>query len=294
VPAAALLLILLSAGLHASWNLLLKQHKGDRTAFSLAFLWVGAALFLPVALGALRAGGRPFPVAALPWAGLSILFESTYWLALSAAYDRGDMSQVYPVARGTGALGAALLGVLLLGERLSPVATAGIGLIVAGCYINQLPALTFRSLLAPLSAPGPAIRLALATGLSTSLYTVVDKVAVGRLGAPPVPYLWLTLAGPAAVLTLTPGRRRLRQVRALGAGDWRRALAVGLLSPVTYLLVLLAMRLSPVSAVAAAREVTLIFGAILGVKVLGEGYGPPRIVGAAGIALGVIALALGR
>lgn len=294
MPATALLLILLSAGLHASWNLLLKRHHGDRTAFAIAFLWMGSLALLPVAVAALVAGGPGgFPTAALPWAGLSILCQSGYWLTLTAAYDRGDMSQVYPVARGTGALGAALLGLLALGERLSPVAVAGIGLIVAGCYINNLPALSWKSLLAPLSAPGPAVRLALATGLATSLYTVVDKVAVGRLGAPALPYLWLTYAGPGVVLTLVRGRGR-RPLAALRDGGWRTALAVGLLSPLTYLLVLLAMRISPVSAVAAAREVTLLFGAILGVKVLGEGYGPPRVAGAVGIALGVMALALGR
>lgn len=294
LPVLALALVLASGMLHSIWNLFLKRHSGDRIALSLAFLWASTVLYLPLVLGSLAWNPLPSLASFSFWPALTVLLSSIYFLCLAAAYSRGDMSQVYPLTRGSGAVCATLLGLFALGEHLALLSVAGIALIVAGGYIMLLPAFTWRSLISPFRAAGPSIGLALTTGLSTGLYTVVDKMMVGSLGAPLVPYLWLTFAGPAVVLTLALGRRRVAQAAATFRENWRLVMAVGVLSPLSYLLMLAAMRLSPVSILAPAREVTLVFGTFLGVKVLGEAYGSPRIAGAASIALGVIGLALAR
>lgn len=293
MAAASLLLVLSSSLLHAAWNLLLKR-SGNKSAFAVAFLWVSAVLYLPPAVwGLIHAG----PVPGMVWVlgVVSAGIEAAYWYLLSQAYRRGDMSQVYPLARGAGALAAAVLGIGILGEAVSAGALAGIALILIGGYILHLRTLSFSAMADPWRQAGtPAFRLAVLAGLATGFYSAVDKVAMARYGAPVLPYLWMTYAGPALVLTLT----MTRADRGALAGEWqhrkRSALAVGLLSPLTYLLVFLAMAISPVSRVAAVREITLVWGTLLGLTLLKEQYGGPRLVGAAAIAAGVILLAVSR
>ncbi|MGE5672667.1 MAG: EamA family transporter [Mycobacterium leprae] len=287
---AALGLILVSAFIHASWNLLLKRTQvPNQTAFTLLFLGVGTLVFLPVAALALWRYGMP--AAVWPWAAASVVIEVAYWMLLTRAYQAGEMSAVYPLARGSGALLAALLGLTWLHEPVTPAVVLGIALILLGGLLlnrstlgGQMP--WFRT-------ATEGVRLALLTGLSIGLYSVIDKRATS-LGAPVLFYFWLAYAGPALVLILVRGRQTRTILRATWRAAGAAAVTVGILSPLAYLLVLGAMQMAPVSRVAAARELNLVWGTLLGRWVLRERVGPTRLLGAGTIAVGVIALALAR
>ena len=208
--------------------------------------------------------------------------QTGYFLFLLRAYRVGDLSAVYPIGRGSGALLAALAGIVILGERPGPAALAGIGLLVAGVVV-----LGTGQALAP-----AAILLALATGIFIACYTLWDKVAVTSVGNPPLLQGYASLVGMA--LALAPfaladaGRTRLlwRRYR-------RQALGAALLSPLAYILVLVAMTFTSVAAVAPAREVSVLFGVVLGRRLLGEGGLARRLIGAAAIVAGIIAVTVG-
>jgi drug/metabolite transporter (DMT)-like permease len=217
-------------------------------------------------------------------AGTAVL-QTGYFLVLLRAYRAGDLSGVYPIGRGSGALLAALAGVVLLGERPGAAGLAGIGLLVAGVIVLGLPART-----GPAVAPG-AILLALVTGVFIAAYTLWDKVAVTTVGNPPLLQGYASLVGMAVALA---------PFALAGAGrtglTWRRyrgqVLGAALLAPLAYILVLVAMTFTSVAAVAPAREVSVLFGVILGRRLLGEGGLARRLTGAAAIVAGIVAVAV--
>jgi drug/metabolite transporter (DMT)-like permease len=244
------------------------------------------AIYAPVVAVSLIAS--PPHLTARSWlflAGTAVL-QTGYFLFLLRAYRLGDLSGVYPIGRGSGALLAALAGIVLLGEWPGPAGLAGIGLLVAGVIVLGLPART-----GPAVAPA-AIVLALVTGVFIAAYTLWDKVAVTSAGNPPLLQGYASLVGMA--LALAPfalagsGRTRL---------TWRRyrgqVLGAALLAPLAYILVLVAMTFTSVAAVAPAREVSVLFGVILGRRLLGEGGLARRLTGAAAIVAGIIAITLG-
>ncbi len=235
-----------SAVLHAAWNLRLKSSTDPLRVAALA-LPLGTALSTPFVAGAWLATGRP----GLPWpawalAALSGLVELGYFHALSAAFRRGDVSSVYPVARGTAPVLAALAGLLLLHERLSPAQLAGVAILVAGIWLARPPA-----------ASRPALLPALLTGVLIATYTAVDRLGV-RLG-PFWLYAWAVFA--ATSLCLLPwARARLA----------RQALPVGVLTLLAYGLVLTALSLAPLALVAPLRESGVVVVALWGVLRLHE------------------------
>ena len=243
------------------------------------------AIYTPVVAVSLVAS--PPHLTARSWlflAGTAVL-QTGYFLFLLRAYRVGDLSGVYPIGRGSGALLAALAGIVFLGERPGAAGLVGIGLLVAGVIVLGLPART-----GPALAPA-AILLALVTGVFIAAYTLWDKVAVTSVGNPPLLQGYASLVGMA--LALAPfaladaGRTRL---------TWRRyrgqVLGAGLLAPLAYILVLVAMTFTSVAAIAPAREISVLFGVLLGRRLLGEGGLPRRLTGAAAIVAGIIAVAL--
>jgi drug/metabolite transporter (DMT)-like permease len=223
------------------------------------------------------------------------LIEAVYFITLTRAYALGDLSQVYPLARGSAPLFVLLWALLFLGERPTPVGVAGILIVVLGLYLVNLPApsdwkrplLGFRS---------PAARWALLTGLLISIYSAIDKV--GMRYVDPLPYLYLFLIVTWIVLAaqwFSPDRRSA--LRAESQPDLKRSLlratAVALLGSGAYALVLAALRLSPVSYVSPVRELSVVIGAWIGVRFMSEAGGRARIAAAALVALGVILIALG-
>ncbi len=283
----AILLVLVATVSHASWNYLTK-----RSRHRLAFLWwtglAGSVLFLPVVLRS----APPWTLTADQWPGVvgAAVIRAAYLAALGTAYARGDLSLVYPLARGTAPLLVPPLAVLFLGERPSVIGWAGILIIGLGVYVLHLPG--FRAaLLAPLQAlRSPHAGYALLTGCLTTTYSLVDAWNIRR-GVPPLLYAYLTI--PIAALLLTPvvGRYPEALAEERRTGRWA-ILAVGVLMTGGYLLILLALRLSPVSYVAPARELSIVVGTLLGLVALGERHHGPRLAGAGLIVVGVLLLSL--
>ncbi len=291
----ALSLILIAAIAHASWNLFSKQAASTGAVFFIWLLAVAATgLYAPVV--AIVAVADPPHLTALNWVfmtGTGVL-EAGYFLLLQFGYRKGDLSLVYPVGRGTGALLAALAGILLLGERPSPVALAGIGCIVAGIIAIGIPTAA-RAVDADHSPRPPAavaVTLALCTGVFIASYTIWDKYAVTNLRTPPMlqgyaafPFMALAFA---PLVIRDPGRiaRVWREFRP-------QVLAAGVLAPLAYVLVLVALSFSAVSAIAPAREVSILFGVVLGRRLLGEGGMARKLTAAAAIVAGIVAVAVG-
>lgn len=273
----AFALVLTSAGIHATWNLLAKGVRGDGTVAAWAFATVGAVALLPLGVWTWRGGGHELgPVA---WAFLvgSALLHVGYMVSLQKAYGAGDLSLVYPLARGTGPALATGAAIVLLGERPSVQALLGTALVVISAF----------TLSGGRARPsGRALAMGVTTGVFIAGYTVWDATAVARIGIAPVMFAWISETIRSLLLAPVAWRRRTR----LGA-TWRRAwrsiLAVGVLSPLAYLLVLEAFRLAPVSLIAPAREVSILLTVALGTGLLGEAGGVRRLLAAFGMALGV-------
>jgi drug/metabolite transporter (DMT)-like permease len=285
VPALALGLVLLAAGAHALWNLLAKTAEGGGSSFVWLASIFGAVILTPPAV--VMVALSPPSAAALGFMAGSGVIHAVYFACLLRGYRDGDLSLVYPLARGTGPLLATAGAVLLLGERPGAVTLAGGAVVVLAILSLAAPAVR-------VGAPGTG--WALATGLTIAVYTLWDKHAVDALDASPVVYFWATELGVALVLTpFVAGAAG--GARAALATTWevdrRSALGVALLSGFAYILVLYALRLAPVSYVAPAREVSVLFGAALGVGVLGEGDPRRRLACAAAIVAGIALLAVG-
>ena len=285
---AALGLVLLAAVAHAVWNLLAR-----RAEEKLAFLWCGTlvttVLFLP--LGVWLLAVTPLPPAAWGVVALSAGLEALYYWTLAQAYRYGELSVVYPIARGTAPIIVPLLAAIFLGERLSWPAAGGIGLVVAGTVLIHTRRLGWPTVSGVAGVLGQlGTRYALLTGLVIACYSSLDKYGVTL--APPLLYGYLLFAG----LTLALVPLVSRQWGAV-ASEWRlrrgSVVLVGILAPTSYGLVLLALTLAPVSYVAAAREVSVVLAVILGAVVLKEGYGRQRLLGSAAIAAGLALLVAG-
>jgi len=277
----AIALALTAAALHGTWNVLVKV-SGDPTATLTRATVAGAVLSTPPALVAWLAEGRPIlspPAAGL--AALSAALELAYIYLLSAAYRRGEVSVVYPIARGSAPLLAVLAGLGLLGERLATPQLIGVGLLLAGILAVTLP-----------QTSGRATLPALLTGVAIAAYTSVDRVGV-RLAQPWL-YGWLLVVLLACGLVVT----RWVTARAGRAPSpyqvtWRQATLIGLFIWSGYLLVLVALSIAPLSVVAPVRETAVVAVAVWGVWKLREREAAAlKLFGALATLVGVALLAL--
>jgi drug/metabolite transporter (DMT)-like permease len=284
VTAAALLLVLGAAVLHAGWNALTKR-AGDPVVF---LWWVGvlaSALYAPIALVVLARQG--FSLTAVPFVIGTIVLHALYFFSLGRAYATGDLSLVYPVARGLGVALVPVAAFVLWDERLSSLGTLGVILVASGIFLlHWRPgAWTAAAFLA--SGTG----WALATGVLIASYSLLDKAGVVRLH--PLAYIWLMEMGSCALLTpvaLAKG--------ALARREWRlnrgTIAAAALMSPTGYLLVLFAFQFSKTGYVVAAREMSIVLSAVLGSVWLKEGGLGRRLAGAAVVLVGVACVAMAR
>jgi drug/metabolite transporter (DMT)-like permease len=289
------LALVLTAGLfHAIWNLLAKRAGGGGAPFVWLYTVLSALIYAPLAavavlfLGQTRMGA----IGALFVVGTAVLHIG-YFLSLQRGYSVGDLSVVYPLARGTGPLLASAAAVALFGERPGPIAILGILLIGGGVF-----ALAWEPGGAADSSPAKrrARRLGVAYGILTGVfiagYTLWDKQAVSGLALSPILYYWAALS--VQTLLLAPAAlRHWDEVRAAWRSYRPEALGVAVLSPLSYLLVLTALVFAPVSHIAPAREVGILIGTALGGGLLEEGGAERRLLAAAAIVAGIVALALG-
>ncbi len=269
---AATILALVAAVLHASWNLAVKV-RGDRLAFLCAQFVLGGlmAISLLLALGDATA-------VAWRWALLSGAIHGPYLLLLALAYRHGDFSLVYPLARGGGALVAALGGVVLLDDHLTALSWLAIAIIAIG----------LSSLAAPARA-GVALPIALALAGVIGAYTVVD--AHGSRSSSSAAYGLATFAAAAlvaAVVMRVTGRAgvAMKLVRTSPG----TCLAAGAASVAAYALVLVAVRRAPVGYVTSLRECSVVLAALLGWRVLHEPLGLRRVTSSVVVLGGLVLL----
>jgi drug/metabolite transporter (DMT)-like permease len=267
-----------AGALHACWNAIAKQVT-DRL---MAFAWIAVA---SIAIGALVLGLTGLPArAAIPFAITSAVIHIGYNLGLMNSYRLGAFNQTYPIARGTSPLLVAVGAYFLADEHLGAAAVIGIATLAAGLMSLALSAgrLTRRDL--------PAVGAAVLTGVTIAAYTITDGIGV-RHSHDPWAYtaLLFVLQGPP-VLVAALARRRLADWR--DAATMRRGVAAGVLSSAAYGIVLWAQTRAPLAEVAAIRETSVVFAALIGVAVLGEDFGRRRVVAAVVIATGIVLIGL--
>lgn len=287
---AALALVLLAAVIHATWNLLAKRGAAAGPAFVFAYNLVACLAYAPWALWLIASGRVPWswPVAGVIL--LSGLIHLAYSLCLQRGYQVADLSVVYPVARGTGPMLSSLGAFLLLGETPTTPSLAGLLAVVGGIGLISTGG-NLRAFRRPGGQAG--VRWGTTTGGLIAGYTVVDAHAVKVLGVPPVVLDWS--ANLLRFVLLAPVVLRDRpRARTAMRGKWALAAGVGLLSPLSYILVLAALDTgAPLHLVAPMRESSMMVGALLGMAILREPVGPARLAGCALLVAGVVLLGAG-
>jgi drug/metabolite transporter (DMT)-like permease len=308
MPTLAIVLVLVAAVLHAAWNVLLKT-SGDTLWTAVRLQAIGTAILLPIGILAWFWNGRPAVSGeAFGLAIVSGVVEAIYFVCLSAAYRRGALSLVYPLARGSAPLLAVAVGILVLGERLVPLALVGVGCLLVGILLVARPWQAFQRAGA---AQRGAIGFALATGASIAAYSAIDRLGVRATE----PWLYGSILAVAATIFLavavTVGRRVGFLAPApvadptaaptangpLRPGPVRDAVA-GVLALAAYLLVLVAYSIAPLAAVAPLRESGIVLAAAWGSLRMGEAAGRreagSRIAAAGLVVVGAMLLAVAR
>ncbi|PUE09402.1 EamA family transporter [Limnohabitans sp. T6-5] len=293
MPLSALALVVLAGFIHACWNIAAKKAGGDVrfVAFTSVVLMV---FWAPLGLWA---GWQQVPAwGVMEWTLVlaSALLHIVYFIVLLRGYRKADLTVVYPLARGSGPLLSSMVAIFLLGEQISSLGLLGILGVVGGVFLIAGGPGLWKAAHDPQQRA--RVRTGIfyggITGLFIASYTVVDGYAVKVALMSPI--LVDYFGNLVRLVFLTP---TLLRDRAEVARLWRLqrpyALVVGIFSPVSYVLVLYALQVAPLSHVAPAREVSMLFAALLGGHLLGEKDRGPRIAGAALIAAGVMALGMG-
>ncbi len=278
MSALVALVVLLSAVVHATWNAIAKAIPDRLVASAL----IGLACLVCGAAGAMV---LPVPArAAWPYLITSAVLQAVYLLLLTAAYARSEFGRVYPLARGISPALVAVITVTVLHESLHPAQLVGVAVLAGAlCSLVLLYGMPHR---------GDGLWPAIATGVVIAAYTLVDGVGVRRSGDPFAYAAWLfLLQGPMLLLACRllagsglPGRMRRHA---------RLGLAGGLLSVAAYGAVLWAQSRSNIALVAALRETSVLFAAIIGSIWFGERFGRVKVVAAVGVVAGLVLLNLG-
>jgi drug/metabolite transporter (DMT)-like permease len=288
VTLLALALVLTAALLHATWNLLAKRVAGQLPFIFVVCLF-SSVFWAPFALGVVLIQQPELGWQHLVGIGGSAILHLAYFSLLQRGYRVGDFSIVYPLARSTGPALSSAGAILFFGERPSMLAGAGMVLIVVGMFV-----LTMRSGEQAEKGVGAtwALRYGVLTGFFIALYTLWDARSVRFLGMSPILLDWGSNVG--RVLLLLPFAGKWRDEAFLHWREHRLEIAaVAILGTFAYILVLAAMKFTPVSYVAPVRETSILFGTFMGMRYLSEGGGARRIIAAAMMVAGVVALAFG-
>ncbi|MCW5620525.1 MAG: EamA family transporter [Burkholderiales bacterium] len=284
----SLALVVLAAFIHATWNLLAKRAAAAGPAFVFFSTAAACLFYLPWVAYLLATRLLSWDLSVVTCIVLSGALHLAYSLCLQRGYQAADLSIVYPVARGSGPMLSTVGAFLLLGEQPTAASLLGLIAIVTGIVLISTQG-DFAKFRHPEAQRG--VRWGTTTGSMIAGYTVVDGYGVKALGVHPVVLDWCASAVRLAML-LPWVLSHHRQSIALMKNHWLLAIAVGALSPLSYILVLFALRLgAPLSVVAPVREMSMMIGALLGILILRERVGPWRIIGCLVLLIGVVLLA---
>lgn len=277
MSAEVMLVVLLGAALHATWNVLVKS--GTDKTLDLGLVVAGSALFALLAVPFL-----PMPApASWPMLAASGLIHWVYFALVAAAYRIGDMSLAYPLMRGTPPMVVAVLGSVLLGDHLRAGGWAGVAMVSAGVLATALQRHG--------KGATTVIPVALANALVIVAYTLVDGLGARHSGHAVAYTLWVFLL--TALLLLPPlVWRRGATFAAQARARWRFSLGGGLCTLGSYTVALWAMTQAPIALVSALRETSILFGVALAGLLLGERPGRMRLAGVGLITLGAAVLRL--
>lgn len=281
----ALLLVVVSAFFHATWNLLAKRTNGGATT-----VWqydvASTIIYAPLTLVLLIVQHVQFGIIALVFICGGGLLHLTYFVLLQRGYRAGDLSFVYPLARGIGPFLATILAITVFGERPTLIAFTGMLLVVAGVFIIVGGPRILQKVHSRW-----ALIYALLIGVCIMGYTLWDKQAVSSFHVLPILYYYFVIV--LRMLLLTPYALRHRKEIRL---EWRAhrfdILGIAILSPLAYFLILTALVFTPVSYIAPAREMSVLIGTFMGTRLLAEGNTRRRLLAATVILLGIIALSI--
>ncbi|WP_309128338.1 EamA family transporter [Microbacterium sp.] len=287
MPVTAIALALSAAVAHAAWNII--AHNVSRAGAP--FLWWGALASTVVWIGVVPFTGglgtddvAGFALGVAVSAVLHVLYMSV----LQRGYQSGNLSTVYATARGSGPFLSVIVAVLLLGERPSALALAGVGLVIVGVvavgFVDRGSAAGGRRL-------DPALLFGLLTGVMIATYTIWDAHAVREWSLSPVAFMVGTTLAQLPFYSFAV-RGRWRAVGELGRRQWRRILAFGILSPLSYILVLQAITIAPVALIAPLREVSVVLVSLFGAILLRESRPAWRIAASIIVVAGVVLIAL--
>lgn len=279
--------------IHAGWNIVAKKAHGDArfACFNCAIMAVIWAPFV------IWFGWNIVPTWGwFEWAliAASGFIHWLYFISLLSGYRKSDLTVVYPLARGSGPLLSSSVAVIVFGEQLSSLGVLGILGVVVGVFLVAGGPALFKAAHDPAKKERvkAGVFWGLLTGALIASYTVLDAYIVKIIAISPILFdYWANILRlPYAIV---PVWRDIPEAKRLWKLQWKYALVVAVFAPTGYVLVLYAMKLAPVSHVAPAREVSMLFAALIGGQLLGEGDRWLRVAGAAAIAVGVMALALG-
>lgn len=299
MPLAALILVLIAALCHATWNLAAKQASSRGLPFIFLQSVFSVVLWLPVAVIAMIVD----PVSLLGLllgAGVSSMIHIGYNWVLQRGYMHGDISVVYPLARGTGPLLSVVFAIILFHERPSPLALVGAVIIVSGVLVIALsgprrprPSLTAvpGKRFGRIAVPTVGVVYGLLTGLTIATYTLWDAFTVNHLGVSALVFMVGCTLGESIVL-FPAISHRCAEVRSASRDFRWQTLTVAVLSPLSYIFVLTALTMAPVALVAPLREVSVVFVSVAGWLLFSEPRPRARLVGAFTVLAGVVFIAL--
>jgi drug/metabolite transporter (DMT)-like permease len=277
MPIGVFAIVLFAAALHAGWNAIVKG-GGDKL-LTTVLVTTSAALIGAITLPALR---QP-DAASWPFITVSALFQVVYFALLARTYQVADMSQTYPLMRGTAPLLVAIVSVLALGAPLTATMWAGVAIICLG-ILGMATGVRRGN--------RQGVGFALANAVVIAGYTVIDGLGVRRSGAPAAYTLWIFLISGVPLAAWALRTRRRAALAEYARRNWHFGLIGGVGSLASYGLALWAMTVTPIAVVAALRETSILFGAIISGLLLKEHVGLARFAAACTIALGAAVLRL--
>ena len=287
----SIVLILISALLHSSWNFFTKKGNWPLEFFFWVFLW-GVLLYLPffVGFGVSHTLFLQSPPKLWWMVSFSGFFETVYFICLVEAYRGGDLSLIYPISRSA-PLFTQIWALAFIGEILSVRGTLGIGFVMAGLFVISLKDFQIKKMFSNRFALLPYL-LALTAALSSSIYSVIDKLGVRILH--PVFYIWLINVWMSTYTGLYLFFRGKTSFLKAWQESKREILIIAVLQNLAYLLILMALQMSKVSYVVAFRQVGALFGAGMGILFLKESHWKTRMAGAFILTLGLVLIGLAK